>query len=247
VLTLCRNAEIVNTLANHPSVKPFIQHIVEGNIDITHQVEDPNNVCLLGGYGCVLFYKQQSGIYEFHTMVLPEGRGEWAYKGGKWAFNYMFTHTDAFELLTRCPDGNLASKALSKLLGMKKAFRTLPNFKFRGEFVSCDVMSIVIQEWVTNDETLTARGKWFHEFLENEYKRVGKNIEIHDVDDTHDHYVGCAVEMLKNRQITKAVAMYNRWAHISGYQPISVVSLEPLVVDIQEAKLKIFSDTFEVI
>jgi hypothetical protein len=247
MLKVSKNSEIVNLLANDPSIYPFIAGAREGKIDLTEQVSNPNNVVLMGEFGCVLMYKQQHGIYEFHTMVLPEGRGGWTLRGAKFAFNYMFTHTDAFELMTLCPDGNLPAKSLCKLLGMTKQYRTQPRFKFEGKFVSCDVYSFLLQDWAITDEFITKSGEWFHEHLESEYKRLGKNIEAHEVDDIHNRYVGATVEMLRNGLIVKAIAFFNRFAYTAWYSPISLVSKEPLVIDIHDSKLLVRGSSFEVI
>ena len=38
-------------------------------------------------------------------------------QGSQFAFHWMFTKTDAFELLTKCPHGNIPAKAGAKIVG----------------------------------------------------------------------------------------------------------------------------------
>src|ERR1700728_4510326 len=110
-------AERINEIVNHPTIYPSICGFNTRALDLTPTTSNNNHVCLVGEHGCVFFIKHQPGIYEFHTSVLPEGRGEWMIEGSRFAFNYMFTKTDAFELLTKCAYGNVAAKAGAKIVG----------------------------------------------------------------------------------------------------------------------------------
>jgi hypothetical protein len=59
--------------------------------------------------------------------------------------------------------------------------------------------------------------------------------------------IGAAVEMMMGGQIQKAETYYNRWAVMSGYEPIKVLSSKPTIVDIREAVLIVIRDEFKVI
>ncbi len=240
------NAERINQILNHPSVLPTIRGNHK-NLDWSKVAEHPSHVSLVGEHGCVLFVKIQDGIYEFHTSVLPEGRGKWMIEGAKYAFNYMFTRTDAFELLTKCPDGNLAAKAGAKAVGCSFVFRTGEIWPSDGKMVCVDVWSILIQHWIKTNEFTVDSGKFFH--MELEKKCAEKNISLvsHKEDETHDRYVGAAVEMLKNGQTAKAIVFYNRWARMAGYYPIKLLSLTPITVDIRDCILRISGNDFDVI
>lgn len=238
-------AERINEIINHPEIYPWIKGGNSGPLDLTFFAANPNNVCLVGKYGCVLFQKLQAGVYEFHTCVLPEGRGGWMLEQWKDVSRWMFTKTDAFELMTKCPDGNLASKAGAKSVGCSLVFRTSPIWPTDSGLVPVDVYSIILQHWIKQTPELAETGAFFHSKLEEKYRKLGKSEEIHPEDKVHDQYVGAAAEMLQNGQTQKAIATYNRWAIMAGYKPISV-NYEP-VIDIFEAKLRIKENDFDVI
>lgn len=241
------DAQRVNEIVNHPSIYPWVKGSTTGAIDMTKTIADPNNVALVFDHGCVLFLKAQAGIYEFHASVLPEGRGEWMHAGAVDAFHWMFTRTDAFELMTKCPDGNVAARAGAQNVGCSLQFRTGPIWETKRGKVPVDVYSITIQRWAINAPGLEESGRWFHEHLIAEYKRLGRKIEVEVDDATHDRYVGGAVEMLKGGQPLKAIKFYNRWAGMAGYAPIYVVNSNPLILDISEAQVRVVNNSFEVV
>jgi len=239
-------AERINEIVNHPSIYPTICGFHTEPLDVTAVAANPNHVCLVGEHGCVLFIKHQAGVYEFHTSVLPEGRGEWMVAGSREAFSYMFTQTDAFELMTKCPHGNLPAKVGAKVVGCSPRFTTRALWPHDGGLVPIDVFSIMIQEWVKNADRLVESGKSFHLSLDLEYTRLGKAIETHDDDDVHDRYVGATIEMIRGGQVAKAINFYNRWACMSNYKQIKIASTNPIIIDIDEAKLRITNNNFEV-
>jgi len=240
-------AERINEIVNHSSIYPSICGFHTEPLDLTTITANHNHICLVGEHGCVLFIKHQAGVYEFHTSVLPEGRGEWMVKGSRFAFNWMFCNTDAFELLTKCPYGNVAAKAGAKVVGCSLRFTTRPIWPMDGKLVPVDVYSIMLQEWVKNADTLVDSGKWFHKSLDIEYNRIGIALSVHAEDEVHDRYVGAAIEMIRGGQAGKAINFYNRWASLSDYKKIGLISVNPLIIDIDDCKLNIKKDSFEVI
>ncbi len=239
-------AERINQIINHPSIFPSICGSKPFPLDMSEAVRNPDNYFLVGEHGCVLFIKHQHGIYEFHTSVLPEGRGQWMLDGAKYAFNHMFTKTDAYELMTQCPDGNLSAKAGARAVGCTNVFRTGEIWPSNGKMVCVDVWSILIQHWVKNDKYIVESGKWFHDQLEEKCKKFGKTLDFHEEDETHNRYVGATVEMLRNGQIYKAIALYNRWSKMAGYYPIKLLSLNPIIIDIRDCALRISKNDFEI-
>lgn len=240
------NAQRANELANHPSIFPYIQGHSNGAFDLTETIKNPKNICLVGEYGSVLFLHYQPGIYGFHTNVLPEGRGEWMVKGSEFAFNWMFTKTDAYELMTQCPRGNVAAKAGARAVGCSNVFITRPLWPVNGNLVEIEVYSLLIQHWIKTAKNISQSGKWFHEDLENQCKALGKNTGIHPEDDEHNRYVGATVEMIRSGYVLKAISFYNRWAILAGYKLVNLLSLEPLVIDIGDCKLQIEENGFKV-
>lgn len=241
------DANRVNQIVNDPSIYPWIKGVHKGPLDTTRVIENKNNVVLVAEHGCLLFIKIQAGIYDFHASVLPEGRGAWMQESAAAAFHWMFTKTDAYELMTKCPDGNVLSKLGARNVGCSLQFRTGAIWPTEGRLVPVDVYSLLIQHWVTKAPCLEETGHWFHETLISEYERLNKEIKVETEDLTHDRYVGAAVEMIKGGQILKAVNFYNRWAVMAGYIPLNVISMEPLVLDIAEAKVRVVNNSFEVI
>lgn len=240
-------AERINEIVNHPSIYPSICGFHTEPLDITLIAANSDNVCLVGEHGCVLFIKHQNGVYEFHTSVLSEGRGEWMVKGSQFAFNWMFTKTDAFELLTKCPHGNIPAKAGVKAVGCSFRFTTRPLWPRNGELVPIDIFSIILQEWPKTANYLVELGISFHKSLELEYTRLGKSLTVHEDDETHDRYVGAAIEIIGGGQALKAINFYNRWASMSNYKNIKVISITPLIIDINESRLLVENNNFKVI
>ncbi len=72
------DAERVNYLINHPSVRPFVGGDGESFIDLTAAVADKQNIFVDGEHGGFAFTWSAPCVYEVHTFVLPEGRGQWA-------------------------------------------------------------------------------------------------------------------------------------------------------------------------
>jgi len=168
-------------------------------------------------------------------------------EGSRTAFSHMFLNTDAFELLTKCPYGNVAAKAGAKVVGCSLRFTTRAIWPSGESLVPIDVYSIILQEWVKHANNLTESGKWFHETLDLEYTTLGKDLSVHEEDETHDRYVGAAVEMIRGGQVAKAISFYNRWAVMSDYKKISLISAKPLIINIDEALIQIEQDKFKVV
>lgn len=83
------DAERVNFLVNHPAIRPFIGGDGESEMDLAAVVADEQNVFLGGEHGGFACCWSAPGIYEVHTFILPEGRGEWAYQFARAGRDYM--------------------------------------------------------------------------------------------------------------------------------------------------------------
>lgn len=159
----------------------------------------------------------------------------------------MFINTDAVELMTKCPVNNPASKMACRRTNFDYLFETRPLWPDDDKLLPFEIYGMTIQKWATFSGGLPYLGIWFHERLEAEYARLGKELKFHDEDAMHNRYVGGTVAMMMGQQVGKAVSFYNRWALMSDYQPISVVSLDPLVIDIAESRLCVTGKDFKVI
>jgi len=240
-------AEKINEIVNHPSVYPWVCGNITGPLDLTEVVANERNVALFCDLGGVLFFQHQPGLYEAHTQVLPEARGVGTLDIVRQALRWMFTKTDAVEIVTRVPHGNGAAQALVKAIKGVYEFTNQKGWVKDGEPIPADVYGLRLQDWLRDDPEIEARGHWFHERLEAEYARHNTELKVHEDDVTHDRYAGAAVEMIMNGQINKGVIFYNRWAVMAGYEPIKALSYDPVIVDIKDAVLMLKGDTFEVI
>lgn len=189
----------------------------------------------------------QQGLYEAHTTILPEARGKQGLEIVREALSWMFMQTDAVEIFTRCPQGNIAAKALARAIKGEYQFTNANGWTYGKEIVSADIYNLTIQRWMQTAPWLEDAGEWFHNRLTDEYASAGKTEEVHPDDPIHDRYVGAAVGMILAGQFHKAVIFYNRWAVMAGYQPIKIVTTNPLIIDIRDCMLCIRDGTFWVI
>ena len=77
------DVERLNFLINHPEIRPFVGGDITQPIDLSPAIADPANIFLSGDHGAFCCSWTGPGDYEVHTLVLPEGRGKWAYEFAK--------------------------------------------------------------------------------------------------------------------------------------------------------------------
>lgn len=216
-----------NRIANHPDVLPWLG--VEGAADLTPLVSNPDNICLLtdeadGGY---ILHRRDHGLYEAHSMAVPEARGKRMLQLMREGFAFMFTATDAVEIATFCPDGNLAADRWGQIAGFREQYRREGVFLHDGIRVGGSYRSLTYQDWVLKDRDNLHVGQGFHAML------AASGFEPEHADDpVHDHWVGATIKGCIAGQSVKAVALYNRWASVAGYLPARLLATAPPVVDI---------------
>jgi hypothetical protein len=240
-------ASRINSVLNHPEVRPWVADMSLGIIDISKQVANQNNVLLMGDYGGCFFSKMMDGFYEVHTQVLPEGRGAWAKDFLVAVRHYIFTRTDACEVLTRVPLEHKGAKAAAQSVGMKYEFSRQDGVVFGGKIMPVEIYSERIQDWAPTAPYLVDKGQWLHEQMATEAIRLNIPEPPHEDDENHNRYVGACLEMMYGGQYHKAVAFYNRWAAISRHAPISLVSTSPVVVKFDVGNLKFEGSKVEII
>lgn len=226
----CRSADRINRVLNDPYVRPWVADSREGVLDVSPQVADEKNVLLMGEHGGVFLFKLLTGFYEVHTQVLRSGRGAWTNAFLAAATHWMFTHTDAVEILTRVPQGHVAAKAATLANHMTYEFTRHRECKFRGALVDVDIYALRLFDWVKHYPAFIDRGRWFHDRLHAEALRLGITTPPHEDDENHNLYVGASFDMIANGELAKGVAFYNRWAIVSRHPPIAIVSSDPPVV-----------------
>jgi hypothetical protein len=218
-----RHARRLNRVANHPEVRPHIGGPGEAEADFSWLLRDPKNVLLMGQHGGMFFACISPGIYDAHILVVPEGRGPWAKVMTQACFHWMFTRTDAMEIIARCPAGNLRSHAMARVMGMTPRFRTPPVVSQAGRDVPCTVYSQTLQDWIDRAPGLEARGQAVRAQIESQgVTLTGKP------DAEAFRQVGAAFEMFLNGQLFKGVLCQRRWAHMAGYDPADVISENPM-------------------
>lgn len=238
------DGEKINRIVNDPSVYPWVRGPCEGPLDLGPLLQDRRHVCLMGELGGCLFTQQSPGIYEVHSQFLPKGRGEWAMNVVREALHWMFTRTDAVEIWTRCPRGNLGARVLAKAIGGREEITVPRGWVQDGKVIPATIYSLTIQEWMKTAPGLEEIGNWFHHKLEEEYRIAGYAEPVHEDDPGHNRYVGAAVEMIRGGQPLKGEIFYNRFAAMSGYQPIKIVNTDPVQIDIRDAVLEMHGKNF---
>ena len=229
----------VNAILNDPEVFKWIK-LTEEKIDATDLVFELRNHFLIAHGGVLAFIFQEPGVYEVHNNFLKEHRGRNAFKETFAAIKWMFTRTDCMILHTKVPAFNKAAGLLALAVGGVK------------DFVRCGVWngsdvsywSLKYADWLKKTPSLIESGRTFHKDLDVQLLDHGVT-DNHPDEDCHDLYVGACIETIRY-QPEKAVTLYNRFARFAGYEPISLVSKDPLIIDIRSAILLV-EDNFRIL
>lgn len=246
-------ADRINEIVNDPAVRPWIANSDKGVIDLSDMVADCRNYVLMGEHGGIAFFFVQDGVYECHTQVLPRARGKWTRELTEACARYMFTQTDAYEIITRIPAGHIAATAAAEAQGMRHEFTRPNGVVFRDRIVDCHIHSFRLQDWVPRAAHVAETGQWFHDRLEAEAQRLGIKEPTHEPDENHNRYVGASLEMAFGGQYAKGIGFYNRWVTASRQmrngklQHIHLVSVDPLIVRFDIGLLRIHANDIEVI
>lgn len=237
------DAKRLNEIVNHPKVHPWVS--VNGEpLDLSATLESADIYALLGSMGGVTFHRLQPGLFDAHTHILPDGRGQWGLAMVEAALHWLFTRTEAVEVMTRCPKGNLAAKALARAIGGTCEFINPHGWVKDNQPIPADIYALRIQDWMRRAPGLVERGRWFHDRLKAELAMHGRTEPPHPEDGTHDRYVGAACEMIFGGAAPKGILFYNRWAVMAGYVPIAIAAVNPLTIDIGSALLVMRDDDF---
>ncbi len=229
------DATAINAIANHPAIKPWVSPSADYELDLSEPVADPRNVALRGTYGAMIYHLLQPSIFEVHTLVKPEGRGAWTLSFVRECLHWMFTRTHALEIMTRCPRGNLAARTLAKSVHLVYQFTNPSGWIRDGEPISTDIFALSIQDWIRTAPGLETYANWFRERLDAEFAAQGHAVPQHPYGNANDRYIGAAAAMMLGGQLDKAAIFYNRFAAMAGYASMSIVSHDPVTIDIGNA------------
>ena len=248
-----------NEIINHPAVRPYVADLGSGAIDLAPVATHPDIFILLGEHGVFVLRRLMPGVLEVHTQVLPEGRGEWTDAFIQAGIRWVFTHTEAFEIVTRVPEGHLAAKATTIRSGMTYEFTPDSPYLFRGRLRPVHVYSIRLQEWASRAPEMEDTGAWLHERFAEEGERLGlvgeprgealergiKWGELHEEKPSHNRYVGLAYHMALGGNAGRGVALYNRWAlasHRPKHMQSRLLSTDPVCIWFDHTELTLLSD-----
>ena len=243
LLTRATDASFLNEVCNDPTVRPFLHG--RGSIDLTAEIANADNVALQGEHGGMLMVQVVKGIFELHTNVLPDGRGPWALEMAHACMDWLFSRTNAIEVYTRVPAGNTAARALTMACGAKLEQKITQDLG--GGPMPVEIYSGRLQDWIRVAPGLIERGQSFHNTLHNKYAEMRLDVKHHAEDPWHDRHVGAAVGMFAGGQPIKGLLTFNRWCAMAIAPRMTLISLNPLVVDITDCRLEIQGEHFEVI
>lgn len=71
--------------------------------------------------GCFLLDRKEPGVFEVHTMLLPECRGQMAIVAGKMAMRFAFSLPDVLKLVSYCPTNMPEVYLFARMCGWRKA------------------------------------------------------------------------------------------------------------------------------
>ncbi len=240
------DARGVNVILNHPEVRPWVADTGAGDIDLTPAVENQNNILLMGEHGAIFWQFIMPGTYECHTQVLPAGRGPWAHKFAIAVLDWMFTRSNAWEATTRVPRGHIAALALAKSVGFEEEFVAMDPCRFRGRLVPATTLTLSIHKWMSRSAGYATMGSLLHQQMATEALRLGIAVPSHADDLHHDQVAGASIEMVRHGLTVKGIHFYNRWAALSRHRMISLVSSEPLVVQMDLGQMRIRETGIEI-
>lgn len=240
------DAAFLNTVANHEAVRPWLGGSEQ--LDLTPVLANPENVALVNEFGGFVGVKLDGGLYECHSVFLPDGRGALGLAAAAEGLRYLFVETDCIEVVTKVPKDNQGALGLSRAMGFSKVFERENAWPtLEGERIGVDYFSLPFAKWRSRDPLIEERGIWFHSRLEDLTTDPGKPIPAHEDDPAHNRAVGAAVLMLASGNTIKACGLYNRWAAFSGYPGIKLISSAPAIIDMNEAVVSVRDGDMEVL
>jgi len=225
------DAPFLNFVANHPEVRPWIGG--EGPLDLGPVLSDAGNVALTFDAGGWVFVRHEAGVYELHTLILPEGRGRRAREAWREAERYIFARTDAREIVTRVPANNRGADLAARMCGFRERFRRQRAFRTpEGVLVDVSYRALTIDDWAGRDLEALKAGEVFHAQIEVAKAVADSALPDHPEDAAHDQAAGAACLMIAAGNARKGAWFYNRWARLAGYPGVRIVTENPLAIDV---------------
>jgi hypothetical protein len=244
ILSRTVDAEVFNRVANHPGIRPGLGNGAKP-LDFTAALKNLANFGFIGPNGGFIVIHLEPGRYELHTLFDPGCRGSLALKCAAEVFRFLFVETDCTELVTRVPANLKHADFMARRAGFRPLFHLDHGWiDAAGQAIGLQAFSLTLDEWRTQDPTLVAEGEAFHELL----RQAGDGEPLHPHEDAdHERAAGMASLMARAGNHKKAVQSYGRWAVLSNYRPIQLLSLSPAVYDVGNALVMARNGSLEVL
>lgn len=218
-------------IANDPSVRPSLGGDMDSPMDLKPIIANPANVAFESEHGGFVLINLEPGLYEAHSLFLPEGRGAEAFAAMRDALQYMFTRFDCHEIVTMVPDSNPPAAQFAKVGGFSKWFTRENCFPVNGGGVNATYYRLAVFDWIQHSDACLDAGEWLHEQFTDAKAVFGWSAPDHEDDDAHTRAAGAALLMFQAGHPARAIFLYNRWAKFARYNTIALVSEHPVVVN----------------
>ena len=227
----------IERIVNHPSIIEGVTN--DATVTPIRAAEwlERRNFVLLDQDCCFVAINMGPYRYQIHTNILP-CTGHRKLRLANAALRYAFIEMPVAELLTMVPESNPAAWKFAQWLAFRPRFERKHAWPKNGGWERLDFLSLNLEQWIESGACV-AEGIWFHERL----KALGGAVD-HGEDWTHDCYVGACMEMVRAGHPDRAVAVYNHWARFARYEEVTLVSLDPVVIDIASHRLKLIDGEF---
>jgi hypothetical protein len=241
VLKRTMDATFLNKVANTEGVREWLGG--EGALDLTPLIANPENVTFQDDCGGFIAEKLGAGLYECHSLFLPEGRGFGVYEAMRQGLHYMFVETDCMEVVTKVPLDNRAARGLALKASFVKAFDRDNAWRGAdGNQTGVHYMTLSYWAWLRSDDMVERVGRTFHETLERLAKAPN-----HPDDPAHNRAAGACALMCMAGNAAKGVFLYNRWARLAGYLPIGLLQQNPAIINIDGTVVSVRNRDMEVL
>jgi GNAT superfamily N-acetyltransferase len=127
MLELSHDVARINKIVNDPAVRPAIGMVDLGDLDMAPLVEKPEHWFLMGEHGGFALTWSAPCVYEWHSFVLPEGRGKWAADARSEAIEYA-RHHGAKMLWSKIPPDAPHVDRFARQGGMKPTNNVVETF-----------------------------------------------------------------------------------------------------------------------
>lgn len=236
-LATLQDKDLIESICNNPLLRVWTACDGAPLCDATKYLTAPS-FTVVDDRGCFLAFNIAPGAYVIHTNLLPHCRGAEALKAFDDALKVAFIQTDATELLTMVPKMMPHARYMARKAGFVHQFDRWGIWPAGGIRHDMGFYRLQLSDWIATG-VLKESGEAYHQRLHHEL-----GAKDHPDDPVHDAYVGAAIEMVKAKNLSKAVQTYNKWAAFALYKQIKVVSYDPLLIDIGQGVLKVEGDSF---